>query len=86
MATLTVRKLRDDVHQALKVRAAQNGRSAEAEARQILQAAVFPSVSKLKLGSLLVSIAAEAGTLDADESGIFESVRDKSVATSLDFE
>lgn len=86
MATLTVRKLRDDVHQALKIRAAKNGRSAEAEARKILQAAVFPPVSKIKLGSLMVSIAAEAGTLDADESYIFESVRDKSAATPLDFE
>ncbi len=40
MATVTVRKLADDVLHALKIRAAINGRSTEAEIREILKIAV----------------------------------------------
>ncbi|MDR2212315.1 MAG: plasmid stabilization protein, partial [Pseudomonadales bacterium] len=36
MATLTVRNVPDDVHRALRVRAAQHGRSTAAEVREIL--------------------------------------------------
>ena len=36
MAMLTVRNLPDDVHRALRVRAAQHGQSTEAEVRAIL--------------------------------------------------
>ncbi len=36
MATITVRNLPDEVHAALRVRAARNGRSMEAEVREIL--------------------------------------------------
>lgn len=41
MAMLTVRNLPDEVHQALRVKAAVNGRSMEAEARAILKNAVL---------------------------------------------
>jgi plasmid stability protein len=37
MATLTVRSLEDDVVRALRIRAAEHGRSAEAEHREILR-------------------------------------------------
>lgn len=40
MATLSVRNIPDEVHAALRVRAAQAGRSMEAEVRQILIDAV----------------------------------------------
>ncbi|MCB0963819.1 MAG: hypothetical protein KDA98_11050 [Acidimicrobiales bacterium] len=40
MGTLTIRDLDDDVKARLRVRAAHNGRSMEAEAREILAAAV----------------------------------------------
>jgi plasmid stability protein len=40
MSTLTVRNLDDDVKSRLRVRAAQNGRSMEAEAREILKASL----------------------------------------------
>ena len=43
MATLTVRNLPDEVHRALRVRAAQHGRSTEAEIREILTLAVRPA-------------------------------------------
>lgn len=43
MATLSIRSLPDDIHAALRVRAALRGRSMEAEARQILiQACKLP--------------------------------------------
>jgi plasmid stability protein len=40
MATLTIRSLSESTKRALKARAARNDRSMEAEARDILQAAV----------------------------------------------
>lgn len=40
MATLTVRNLDDDVVRALRIRAAEHGRSAEAEHREILRSAL----------------------------------------------
>lgn len=43
MAVLTVRNVPDEVHRALRVRAAEHGRSAEAEVREILSAALVPS-------------------------------------------
>lgn len=42
MAQLTVRKLDEDLVRRLKVRAAQHGRSAEAEHRAILEMALRP--------------------------------------------
>jgi plasmid stability protein len=41
MATLTVRNLDDDLKARLRVRAARNGRSMEAEAREILRASLM---------------------------------------------
>jgi antitoxin FitA len=41
MATLTVRNLDDDVVCRLRIRAAEHGRSAEAEHREILRAALI---------------------------------------------
>jgi len=42
MAQLIVRNLEDEVVQALQRRAAEHGRSAEAEHREILKAALLP--------------------------------------------
>ena len=55
MAMLTVRNLSDEVHRALRVRAAMHGRSTEAEVRVILENAVKPQ-GRMKLGSLLADI------------------------------
>jgi antitoxin FitA len=41
MATLTVRNLEDDVVRRLRIRAAEHGRSAEAEHREILRRALI---------------------------------------------
>jgi antitoxin FitA len=43
VATLTVRNLDDDVVRALRIRAAEHGRSAEAEHREILRTALTGS-------------------------------------------
>jgi plasmid stability protein len=40
MATLTIRNLPDEVHRRLRIRAAENGRSMEAEARALLTEAL----------------------------------------------
>ena len=83
MASITVRNLPDEVHRALHARAAQYGRSTEAEIRAILEQAVRPE-GRLKLGDFLVSIATEAGGLTDAEAKEFE--RDKTPAEPLRFE
>jgi len=55
IAILTVRNLPDEVHRALRMRAAQHGRSTEAEVRALLEAAVKPQ-GRLKLGSFLAIV------------------------------
>ena len=85
MAVLTVRNLPDDVHRALRVRAAQHGRSTEAEVRDILEKAAKPQ-GRLKLGSLLASIAREAGGLTDGEAAHFDQLRDKTPAEPMKFE
>lgn len=85
MAILTVRNLPDEVRRALRVRAAIHGRSTEAEVRAILEAAVKPE-GRLKLGSLLASIAREAGGLTDAEARHFDQLRDKTPAEPMHFE
>ncbi len=84
MAMLTVRNLPDAVHRALRMRAANHGRSMEAEIRHILEAAVAPE-GRVKLGSLLADIGREAGLTD-DESGILDQVRDPTPFRPVSFE
>lgn len=76
MANVTVRNLPDEVHRAIRVRAAHHGCSTEAEIRDILEKAVKPQ-GRLKLGSLLTSIAHEAGGLTDAEAEKFDQLRDK---------
>jgi plasmid stability protein len=83
MPSVTVRNVPDEVHRALRVRAAQHGRSAEAEIREILENAVQPE-GRVKLGSLLASIGRKINLSD-DELSIFEQSRDKSPAKPVDF-
>ncbi|MEV0436899.1 Arc family DNA-binding protein [Nocardia sp. NPDC050413] len=81
MARLTVRDLPDDVREALRVRAAQHGRSTEAEVRQILIDVVFPG-TQVQIGSLLADIGREA-TLTDDEVDQL-AARDRTPATPLE--
>ncbi|MGE3297718.1 MAG: plasmid stabilization protein [Porticoccaceae bacterium] len=84
MAILTVRNLPDDVHRALRVRAAQHGRSTEAEVREILAAVVKPP-SRVRVGEALAAIGRKIGLTDEDFA-VFERVRDKTPAKPLRFD
>lgn len=84
MAMLTVRNLPDEVHRALRVRAAQHGHSMEAEVREILESAVAPE-GRVKLGSLLADIGRQARLTD-EEFAVFEQVRDKTPTRPPNFE
>jgi plasmid stability protein len=85
MRSITIRNVPDEVHRAIRVRAAMHGRSAEAEIRNILEQAAKPE-GRLKLGSLLVSIAKEAGGLTEAEAGQINQLRDKRPAEPMSFE
>jgi plasmid stability protein len=84
MRSITVRNVPDEVHRALRVRAAQHGRSAEAEIREILERAVKPE-GRVKLGSLLADIGRRIKLTDEDFA-VFEQVRDKTPAQPVSFE
>lgn len=84
MAILTVRNVPDDVHRALRIRAAQHGRSTEAEVREILAAAVKPE-KRVRVGEALAAIGRKIGLTNEDFT-IFETVRDKTPAKPLSFD
>ncbi len=84
MAMLTIRNLPDDVHRALRVRAAQHGRSTEAEVREILAVAVKPA-SRIRLGDALEALGRNIG-LTQEDAEVFEHLRDKTPAEPLRFE
>ena len=85
MPSITIRNVPDEVHRAIRVRAAMHGRSAEAELRDILDKAAKPE-GRLKLGSLLASIAREAGGLTDAEAEGCNQLRDKTPAEPMRFE
>jgi antitoxin FitA len=84
MATLTLRNIPDELHRALCSRAAQHGRSVEAEVRGILESAISPE-GRLKLGSLLANMGRRAKLTD-EEFAVFEQVRCKAPAHPVSFE
>ena len=67
MAVVTVRNVPEETHRALKLRAAQRGRSTEAEIREILEDAVRPK-ARLKIGSELAAFGTRFNGLDLDVS------------------
>ena len=76
MSSVTVRNLPDATHRALKHRAAQHGRSTEAEIRHILENAVR---SQNGLGSALAAIGRGFGGVELNV------VRDKTPAAPARF-
>jgi plasmid stability protein len=84
MPAVTIRNLPEETHRALRVRAAHNGRSTEAEICDILEASVRP-VNRVKLGSLLAEIGREAGLTDQDVDAL-QQIRDKTPVTPVAFE
>jgi antitoxin FitA len=79
MPVVTVRNLPDETHRALKLRAAEHGRSTEAEIREILEEAVRPA-ARVKIGSELAAFGQRFGGLD------FDIARDESPIEPADFE
>lgn len=84
MAAVTIRNLSEEAHRALKVRAAQNNRSTEAEMRAVLEAAALPE-GRLRLGTALAEISRKLGLTNADIEAL-EHVRDKRPAEPMRFE
>ncbi|SOE00534.1 FitA-like ribbon-helix-helix domain-containing protein [Caenispirillum bisanense] len=84
MPAVTIRNLPDEVHRALKVRAARHGRSTEAEMREILAAAVRPP-DRLRLGTALSALSREAGLTNADVDALAEA-RDRIPAVPMSLE
>lgn len=84
MAAVTIRNLSEEVHRALKVRAAQHNRSTEAEMRAILEAAVRPE-GRLRLGTALSEASRKIGLTNADIVAL-EEVRDARTAKPMRFE
>jgi antitoxin FitA len=84
MAVLTVRNVPDEVHRALRMRAARHGRSTEAEVRDILKAAVKPQ-TRVRMGDALAALGREIGLTD-EEMAIMERARDKTPAEPVRFE
>ena len=74
MATVTIRNLAEETHRAIKIRAAQHNRSAEAEMRAILDAAVRP-VGRLRLGTTMADMSRRIGLTNADVEAL-EKTRD----------
>jgi plasmid stability protein len=84
MAMLTVRNLPDDVHRALRVRAALHGRSTEAEVREILAVAVKPE-TRVRLGDALADLGRKIGLTNKDFEAL-QPLQDKAPAEPLRFE
>lgn len=84
MPSVTVRNVPEAVHRALRVRAAQHGRSAEAEIRDILEQAVKPA-QRVRLGDELAALGRKVGLTPQDFEAL-EQVRDTTPAAPLRFE
>lgn len=84
MAILTVRNVPDETHRAIRVRAAQHGRSAEAEIREILANVVKPD-QRLRLGDALAELSKKVG-LTHEDFVVFDQVRDTTPAEPMRFE
>ena len=78
MSAVTVRNLPEATHRALKVRAARNGRSTEAEIRRILEDAVSTNTA-VGLGSQLAALGRRYGGIELNIT------RDKRPAEPADF-
>lgn len=82
MAAVTIPDLSDEAYRALKLHAAQNNRSVEAEILAILEAAVRPG-DRLQMGTALAAIGQKHGVTSADIEAL-EQVRDPRRAEPID--
>ena len=82
MRTVTVRNVPEEVHRAIRVRAAHNGHTLQAEMCEILTAAVKPE-GRVRLGDLLAGIGRKV-KLTEEEMTVFD--RDYSPARAASFD
>ena len=75
MAQLIVRELDDDLVAALKARAARNGRSAEAEPRRILEAALRSQAERPAFAAAAARLRARYSS-DIDSTDLIRDARD----------
>ncbi len=67
MASITIRNLDDDLKRRLRIRAAENDRSMEQEAREILKAALAVQVAPIRnLGTAIHALFAPYGGVELD--------------------
>ncbi len=83
MPMLTVRNVPDEVHRALRARAALRGRSTEAEVRAILKETMLPE-GRAALGSLLTAVGRRAGLTEEEFAGFAR--RDTAPGRPVDLE
>jgi len=84
MPAVTIRNLPEATHRALKLRAAEHGRSTEGEMRHILEIAVRPD-TRVRLGSALAENSRRLGVTNADIDAL-DQTRDKTPAKPMSFE
>jgi plasmid stability protein len=87
MAVLTVRNLSNEVHRALRMRAAKNNRSTESEVREILASAVVPE-RRILMGTAMAAMARGNGLTNEDAIAlekVIEEARDKMPAEPVMF-
>jgi antitoxin FitA len=84
MPAVTIRNLSEETHRALRVRAAQHNRSAEAEMRAILEDAVRPA-NRLRLGTALADMSRKIGLTNVDVEAL-QQARDRKPAEPLRFQ
>jgi antitoxin FitA len=82
MTAVTIRNLSEEAHRALKIRAAKHNRSAQAEMRAILEAAVRPE-GRVLLGTVLAQTSQKMGLTNADIEAL-ERMRDARPAKPFD--
>ena len=78
MAVLTVRNLPEEMHRALRARAAKHGRSTEAEVRDILATVVKPE-SRVRVGDELLRLGRELALTNEEVDALFHG-RDRAPA------
>lgn len=87
MATLTVRNLEDDLVRRLRIRAAEHGRSAEAEHREILREALVrgeqSAVNRLAAERLADFQRRTAGRGSASSTELLKESRDERMRTLM---
>lgn len=84
MGMMTIRSIPDEVHNALKARAKQHHRSAEAEVRAILEEVIRPE-TRLKMGDALADLGRKVG-LTNEDIAVLEQERKKTPAEPMSFE